>query len=148
MRRGVIGRGLVCAGMIAGLAATPAAASSLPSVSSGARPGPDILYAPPADAPQLQNTGPWRAPPILVSGAEAYRGGEFMYQDFLNDDHGAAGIPDNNNPVGPNAFLYSPPAGTYTYPTNPVYANNAADLVEMRAKPQPTRLPSASRSTR
>ncbi|MFL5887251.1 MAG: hypothetical protein ACJ77M_19450 [Thermoleophilaceae bacterium] len=136
-------KALVC-GVLATLAlllcaAAPAGAEApgLPQLASGHRPGPDILYAPPADAPQLQNTGPWRAPPILVSGAEAYRGGEFMYQDFLNDDHGAAGIPDNNNPVGPNAFLYSPPAGTYTYPTNPAYANNAADLVEMRVKPLP-----------
>jgi pimeloyl-ACP methyl ester carboxylesterase len=32
-------------------------------------------------------------------------------------------------------FLFSPPAGTYTYPTNPAYANNAADLVEFRTKP-------------
>src|SRR5437762_2452757 len=37
----------------------------------GPRPGPEILYSEPAIAPQLENTGPWRAPPILVSGAEA-----------------------------------------------------------------------------
>src|SRR5207253_1347257 len=55
--------------------------------------------------------------------------------DFLNDDHGAAGVPDNSNPVGPNAFLFAPVAGTFTYPTDPVYANNAADLVELRVKP-------------
>ncbi|MCW2992438.1 MAG: putative esterase, partial [Solirubrobacterales bacterium] len=36
---------------------------------SGPRPGPDVLYAGPVDAPQLQNTGIWTAPPILVSGA-------------------------------------------------------------------------------
>ena len=108
---------------------------ALPAVAWAHRPGPDILYAPPADAPQLENTGPWKAPPILVSGASAYRGGEFLYQDYLYDDHGAAGVPDNNNPIGPNAFLFSPPAGTFTYPTSPVYANNAADLVEFRVRP-------------
>src|SRR5205085_8906356 len=53
----------------------------------------------------------------------------------LYDDHGALGARDNNAPVGPNAFLFSPSAGTYTYPTDPVYANNAADLVELRVKP-------------
>lgn len=39
----------------------------------GARPGPDILYAPLADAPQLDNApgSVWRAPPILVSAQAA-----------------------------------------------------------------------------
>ena len=36
------------------------------------RPGPDILYWPLAHSPQLENTGPWQAAPILVSGASAY----------------------------------------------------------------------------
>ena len=118
------------------LLAGPARAStSLPATASGHRPGPDALYLPPATAPQLQNAGPWRAAPILVSGAQAYRGGEYPYPDYLYDDHGGAGAPDTNTPFGPNAFLFSPTAGTYTYPTNPVYANNAADLVELRVKP-------------
>src|SRR4051794_33003499 len=115
--------------------AQAADARGLPGVSSGHRPGPDALSLPPAHAPQLDNSAPWTAPPILVSGGSAYSGGEFLYQDYLNDDHGAAGTPANNNPVGPNAFLFAPAAGTYTYPTNPVYANNAADLVEMRVRP-------------
>ena len=87
-----------------------------------------------ADAPQLQNAGIWQAPPILVSGASAYRDGEFLYQDFLYDDNGASGSPVQNDPrFSGNAF--SRPTGTYTYPTNAVYANNAADLVELRVKP-------------
>jgi hypothetical protein len=118
---------------------------SLPQVSSGHRPGPDALYLPPADAPQLDNVPPWSAAPILVSGAQAYRGGEYLYQDFLYDDHGAAGVPDSNNPIGPNAFLFSPVAGTFTYPTDPVYANNAADLVEAASSRWLTRPPSVSR---
>ena len=62
----------------------------------GPRPGPDVLYAKPVDAPQLQNAprSGWSAKPILVSGATAYRNGEFLYQDFLYDDHGARGVPD------------------------------------------------------
>jgi len=77
------------------------------------RPGPDILYAPLAIAPQLENTGPWNAAPILISGSSAYRSGEFLYQDFIYDD-----------------------TGRNTYPTDTAkYAGNAADFVELRLKP-------------
>jgi predicted esterase len=116
------------------LAASAAAASSLPSVDSGHRPGPDVLYAPPTEAPQLENAPPWRAKPILVSGASAYREGEFLYQDFLYDDHGAAGVtnPADLTSFGFTTFAGSPWTGTLTYPTDPVFANNAADLVELR----------------
>lgn len=99
------------------------------------RPGPTALYLPPPRAPQLENTGDWRAPPILVSGASAYRCGEFLYQDWLYDDRGAAGLPDPNDPHSITDFLFSPKAGTRTYPTDPAYASNAADLVELRVKP-------------
>src|SRR5947209_796476 len=119
----------------AALIAPGVASASLPSASSGHRPGPDALYAPAPVAPQLENTGSWRASPILVSGAQAYRSGEWLYQDFLYDDHGAAGARDLNDPYGANAFLFASPMGTFTYPTDPAYANNAADLVELRAKP-------------
>ncbi|MDQ1695948.1 MAG: hypothetical protein QOJ03_1301 [Frankiaceae bacterium] len=111
------------------------AAHGLPSVGSGHRPGPDILYAKPPRAPQLENTGVWHAKPILVSGAEAYRSGEWLYQDFLFDDHGATAAKDPNDPYGVSGHLYSPAGGTFTYPTAKVYANNAADLVELRVKP-------------
>jgi hypothetical protein len=78
------------------------------------RPGPDILYSPLAHAPQLENSGPWRARPILISGASAYRDGEFLYQDFIYDDLGAAGKST------------APATGTYTYPTDPAYAGPIA----------------------
>jgi hypothetical protein len=122
-----------------GLAAPTAAADrdSLPHADSGHRPGPDALYAPPPRAPQLENTGPWAARPILVSGAESYRAGEWVYQDFLYDDHGATGVPDLDAPYGPRDHLFSPAGGTFAYPTDPVYAHNAADLVELRARPLP-----------
>ncbi|MEC9407552.1 MAG: hypothetical protein VX549_09775 [Pseudomonadota bacterium] len=99
------------------------------------RPGPAALYMDPPRAPQLENTGEWQAPPILVSGTEAYRCGEYIYQDWLFDDHGALGILDPNDPKGSTSYLFSPKAGTLTYPTDPAYANNAADLVEFRVKP-------------
>jgi hypothetical protein len=102
------------------------------------RPGPNILYRGLAKAPQLENSGIWRANPILISGSSAYRDGEFLYQDFLYDDHGARGR--SRDPGDPRAGedSFSLPNGTYTYPTNPVYANNAADLVELRVKSLPT----------
>jgi len=125
--------GAVLALLLIGPAVAGADAGSLYQ-GPGPRPGPDILYEPLANAPQLQNTGDWSAPPILVSGASAYRNGEFLYQDFLYDDSGAIGSPVQNDPrFSGNAF--SRPTGTYTYPTNTVYANNAADLVELRVEP-------------
>src|SRR3954469_24028434 len=119
--------------------ATAAHAGSLYS-GPGPRPGPDILYKKPAVAPQLTNGAGWKASPILVSGAAAYRGGEFVYQDFLYDDHGAnGGVRDQNDPRGSNAGVagdsFSAPNGTYTYPSNAAYGMNAADLVELRVKP-------------
>ena len=118
--------------------AAPVAHTSLPAVTSGVRPGPDILYAPAANAPQLQNAAPWQAAPILISGAEAYRGGEFLYQDYLFDDRGATATSDPTDPFDPVADLFSPKHGTVTYPTDAVYANNAADLLELRVRPLPT----------
>jgi pimeloyl-ACP methyl ester carboxylesterase len=116
--------------------ASPATPSQAGSLYSGPAPspGPALLYSALANAPQLQNTGIWKAPPILISGASAYRRGEFIYQDFLFDDTGAKEVPDPNDPRSAGN-LFSKPDGTYTYPTNPVYADNAADFVEFRVKP-------------
>ena len=120
------------------LALPGAAGAELPSVGSGHRPGPDALYAPPPnEVPQLENAAPWRAEPILVSGTQAYRDGEWLYQDYLHDDHGASGARDPADPFGIEAHLFSPAAGSMTYPTDPVYAHNAADLVELRVRTVP-----------
>jgi len=142
MRPGRVIRVLAAGTLSLGVVAIvhPAAATplgSLPSVTSGALPGPAILYRAAADAPQLDNVAGtvWRAASPLVSGAEEYTRGEFVYQDYLYDDHGALGIPDPNAPVGANAFLFSPSAGTFTYPTAAAYHDNAADLLEFRVKP-------------
>ena len=123
---------------LAGLALVLIPATAAPAASlytgPGPRPGPAILYAPPANAPQLTNSGVWNASPILVSGAAAYRSGEYLYQDFLYDDHGANQAPDPTDPrTAGNTF--SKPNGTYTYPTDAAYANNAADFVELRVRP-------------
>src|SRR5437867_13064493 len=87
-------------------------AASLPSVSSGARPGPDVLYAPAPAAPQLENRNPrFNASPLLVSGTEAYVNGEYLYQDYLYDDYGS-------NTNGSGGTPLSPRAGDINYPTN------------------------------
>jgi len=109
---------------------SPASSDATPNPVTPVKPGPAILYAAPVDAPQLQNTGIWQAKPILVSGASAYRNGEYLYQDYLYDDHGANSIP---NPAPPIPDLSA--SGDYTYPTDPKFAGNAADLVELRIKP-------------
>ena len=115
--------------------AAPAAASaaSLPS-GPGPRPGPELLYAKPSVAPQLTNRKPFRARPILVSGTTASRNGEFLSQDFLYDDSGAQGTMDPADPKAQGS-VFSRTNGTYTYPTDPAYAHNAADLVELRVRP-------------
>lgn len=106
------------------------------------RPGPPILYAAPPRAPQLENTGIWQAAPLLISGASAYRRGEFLYQDFLFDDHGANTALENVVDIGAGLAsvsedVFSRRGGSYRYPLNPVYANNAADLVEFRVRSLP-----------
>ena len=118
------------------------------SVQSGHRPGPDILYARPARAPQLENTGVWRAQPILISGASAYRDGEFLYQDLLYDDHGARGARDPADPAhGRTRAPRRRTAPTRTRPTPPTPATppTSSSCGSSRCA---TRPPSGSRSTR
>jgi predicted esterase len=69
-----------------------------------------------------------------VSGADAYRRGEYVYQGFLYDDHGAAGVADPADPLT-QKFLFGAKAGTLTYPTDKAFVNNAADLLEFRVRP-------------
>ncbi|HET7667099.1 MAG TPA: hypothetical protein VFK56_13725, partial [Mycobacterium sp.] len=128
-------RTVACLAAVAVVGSALAAAASSSSGAVGvpiSQPGPPILYRTPAHAPQLQNTGVWRARPILISGTHAYRDGEYLYQDYLYDDHGARFTKDPNDPRGNNDF--SAPNGTYTYPTSIANAN-AADFVEVRVKP-------------
>lgn len=121
-----------------GAKASTADGASLPNVTSGHRPGPDILYSPPASAPQLENApgSGWHASPLLVSGASAYVDGEYLYQGYLYGDHGGAGTLDPNDPYTSN-FLFAAKTGTLTYPTGPSFANNAANLLELRVRPTP-----------
>jgi hypothetical protein len=123
------------------------ASSSLPAREGTApAPGPAILYERPARAPQLENErgSVWHAPSILVSGASAYRQGEFVYQGYVYDDHGAKLVTDPSNPMhspggdSSGGDLFSAPTGTYDYPSGPGYDENAANLIELRVKPLST----------
>ena len=103
-----------------------------PAAHASPRPGPPLLHAPAPHVPQLENKAPFRAEPLLVSGTDAYRDGEYLYQDYLFDDHGAdkgTGI------LPPGVGSFSPASGDALYPDKATYANNAADLVELRIKP-------------
>ncbi len=135
------------AALTCGALAAPSGAAnrSLPRVPGTApQPGPAALYEPLAKAPQLENArrSGWTAKPILISGASAYRTGEYLYQGFIYDDRGAKEATDPSNPMhspGGDASggdLFSAPDGTYDYPSGPGYDENAADLVELRVKPR------------
>ena len=109
------------------------------SPSSPPRPGPDALYGPNPTPPQLENGEGWDADPLLVSGHDAYRDGEYLYQDYVYDDHGAdtrrftAGSPANSDSLG---GILSQPTGDFHYPNDAErYSYNGADLLEFRARP-------------
>lgn len=131
----MLGRLVAGVAGIALLAAPTSAIAGKGSLYSGPapKPGPSILYAKPKTAPQLKNRGIWDAKPILVSGASAYRRGEFLYQDFIYDDTGAKGSADPADPKASATFARF--SGTYSYPTDPRYVQNAADLLELRVQP-------------
>jgi hypothetical protein len=135
---------LALGGALALPAGAGAAPNSLwPKSGTAPRPGPPVLYESLAKAPQLENAAHsvWHAKPILVSGASAYRTGEFLYQGFIYDDHGAKEVTDPKNPMhspggdSSGGDLFSAPDGTYDYPSGPGYDENAANLTELRVKP-------------
>ena len=111
-----------------------ASGASLPTVGSGERPGPSLLYERPPEAPQLANRAPFRAKPLLVSGTDAYRGGEYLYQDYLFDDRGADTV-EGSGGQRDSAASFSPTSGNVFYPTADRFGGNAADLVELRVRP-------------
>lgn len=92
-----------------------------------AQAGPDLLRAPLPRAPQLENTGVWKAAPIMICHASAYRAGEYVHQGCVYDDQGAQLLP-TNWPEHSITFAYR-------YPTTEAYRQNAADLVEVRVRP-------------
>ncbi|WP_293030257.1 hypothetical protein [Natronococcus sp.] len=104
-------------------------------------PGPAVLDEELPTAPPLENGDGWEADPIMVSGTDAYVDGEYLYQDFVYDDHGAnttdEPLPPNPQPsdettYGENGLM----TGDVVYPTDEeTYRHNAADLLEFRTQP-------------
>jgi hypothetical protein len=71
----------------------------------------------------------------MVSGAEAYRDGEFIYQDYLYESFGAntTNEPMASPETAPPTPIFGPMTGDVVYPTDEArYGYNAADLVELR----------------
>ncbi len=119
------------------ICAPSAVAASLPEVSSGQRPGPPLLYEPAPEAPPLSVQAPFAAEPLLVSGTDAYRAGEYLFQDYLFDDRGADTVPlqGSRGLADAGSDIAASTAGDAIYPTADRYAGNAADIVELRIKP-------------
>lgn len=114
---------LVCGALVAGAVAVAGPALAREPADPA---GPDLLRAPAVDAPQLQNTGIWRADPIGICMTSAYRAGEYVHQGCVYDDQGGG-----NQYRWPNdTYLRN-----YTYPEDPAYRRNAADIVELRIRP-------------
>lgn len=102
----------------------------------------------PAD-PKAAGAAPqWRAEPAMISNVGVYRDGEFVYQDYLYDDHGAntdgrdrfdaplgTPGPDPSDPVNPR--LSPAPlinwAGDFTYASpDGAHLATVADFIEFR----------------
>jgi pimeloyl-ACP methyl ester carboxylesterase len=104
-------------------------------------PGPSWLHAELATHPIVENSGGWAAAPLMVSGAEAYRDGEYLFQDFIYDAHGAnttdaPALPPDTSPSSTGGAA-SAPTGDLAQPTDAArFGNNVADLLEVRAKPE------------
>ena len=90
-----------------------------PSTAAPARgPGRTSSTSRPRTSRSSPTPGIWKAQPILVSGASAYRDGEFLYQDFLYDDHGAREAARPRRPAHRRRHVLASRTGTYTYPTD------------------------------
>lgn len=132
---------LAVAALLAAVMPSRGAAPALRVVArpSVPKPGPAVLHAPLATAPQLENANGWSAKPLMVSGADAYARGEYLYQDFIYDSYGAnttnLPLPPDGVPAAPGDASFSGMTGDVVYPTDAeTYAFDAADLLEFRAR--------------
>lgn len=73
---------------------------------------------------------PWRGRPTLISGTSRLDRGVWIYTDFVYDDYGA----DTGSSGQPNVVSLAPSAGDFRYPDGRAYADNAADIVEVRVR--------------
>jgi predicted esterase len=74
---------------------------------------------------------PWSGRPTLISGTSRLDAGEWIYTDFVYDDYGA----DTGPAWGqPNVVSLASTVGDARYPDGDAYADNAADIVEVRVR--------------
>ena len=100
----------------------------------GPRPGPDILYAGARRrAPADQRGRLARRPDPRLRRVRLPRRRVPLPGLPLRRPRRAGGARPRRHRAGDDTF--SGANGTYTYPSDPVYAGNAADLVELRVKP-------------
>lgn len=71
----------------------------------------------------------WEGEPTHLGGTDRYDGGEWIHQDFVYDDYGA----DTGGGSQPIGLAHT--AGDFRYPEDPVYAQNAADVLGIRVRP-------------
>lgn len=82
-------------------------------------------------APARATAAAWVGAPTLISGTSRLDAGEWIHTDFVYDDYGA----DTGSWGQPNVVSLAPTAGDARYPDGAAYADNAADIVEVRARP-------------
>lgn len=106
------------------------------------RPGPDLLYEAPRTDPGTAPAGRFVRPASGVSGTTVVGDGELVWTGWPYDDHGADTIPLPllNELLGADPAvtdqLFSARTGDLIYPTDrDRFAANAADLVEVRVRP-------------
>ena len=66
----------------------------------------------------------------MVGGTAQIDAGEWIYQDFVYDDYGA-----DIGRGSSNVVTLAPTTGDFRYPTGEQYAGNAADITEVRVRP-------------
>lgn len=72
----------------------------------------------------------WVGASTMVGGTSQVDAGEWIYQDFVYDDYGADIGRGSSNIVS-----LAPTTGDFRYPAGSSFAGNAADIVEVRARP-------------
>lgn len=73
----------------------------------------------------------WSGEPPLLAGTGRYDRGEWIYNDYVFDDYGADTLPASGQP---NVVSLAPTVGDARYPVGEAYADNAADIAEVRVR--------------
>lgn len=83
-----------------------------------------------APSQATEDPAEWKGTPTYVSGTARYDKGEWIYTDFVYDDYGA----DTGEWRQPQVVSLAATAGDARYPVGAAFRDNAADIVEVRAR--------------